>query len=98
MIEPPIVQTYERQMRDKIKKETKKELQESFVVERWHAISILIALSLVCSIFYSQILYGCGLLVVALIIEPLLNREPKEHSKSEEKGENIGIVDVGEEQ
>jgi hypothetical protein len=97
MEQHPIVKQYEQHLQEKAKTQATKELKERFVLERWHMVSFLIALSLISSIFRAQILALSFVLVLALCYDSFLTNKSKsmpstrgEIGKEEEVVHDIG--------
>jgi hypothetical protein len=94
--EHPIVAELDRQMRDRILKEVKEKEKTRFVWEKWHVVSVLIGVSLVCSVFYAQIMALSAFLIAYLCLDTFLEFKSKYGAKPSVNKEDIGLVDVGE--
>ena len=90
----PIVQELDRQMRERITKELEEKLKTKFIWERWHILSILIALSLICAIFRAELMYVSAFLIVSLVIDTFLSKESTSTTKPRSVAQITGITDV----
>lgn len=73
----PIISQYEQHLQEKAKVEAKREVKERFTPERWHVVSILIALSLISAIFRAQLMALSFFLVLYLGFDTYLANKIK---------------------